>query len=139
MEVALNAKFCLPEKKFNLFPGMGAYSFLFRKLNFNTASKVLYDGRTYNASEMNELGLVNEVFDENIGISRIIEYTKSISYNFIYNHFKCIKRVFPIQKEELLDITDTWVDACLNLDKASLRRMELIIKAQHRKLKHKVS
>ncbi|AUC17044.1 hypothetical protein BTO06_07220 [Tenacibaculum sp. SZ-18] len=133
-----DAKFCLPENKFNLFPGMGAYSFLFRKLNFKTASDVLYNGDIYDASQMKELGLVNQIFKNNRGIDRLVEYINKTSYNFIYNHHKCLKRVFPLQKSELIDITDIWVDACLNLDNKSLRRMELIINAQNRKLKQKV-
>lgn len=132
------AKFCLPENKFNLFPGMGAYSFLFRKLNFNTASKLLYDSKVYSAVEMNAMGLVNETFTENTEIDKIVEYIKKISYSFAYNHYKCIKKVFPLQKKELLDITNIWVDACLSLDEKSLRRMELIINAQKRKLRQKV-
>ena len=130
------AKFCLPENKFNLFPGMGAYSFLFRKLNFKTASEVLYSGKSYTAIEMNEKGLVNRIArGENKGIAQLIDYINEISYNFIHNHCKCIKKVFPLQKTELIDITNIWVDSCLNLDSSSLRRMELIINAQLRNLK----
>lgn len=133
------ANFCLPENKFNLFPGMGAYSFLFRKLNFKTASEILYTGKVYNATEMKEVGMINEVFTGRDGFSNMIKYIQKGNYNFFYNHYKCIKKVFPLQKSELIDITNSWVNACLNLDEASLRRMELIINAQNRKLKQKVS
>ncbi len=54
----------------------------------------------------------------------------------MYNHYKCLKRVFPLQKKELFDITNMWVDACMNMEKDSLRRMELIINAQLRKEKY---
>lgn len=134
-----NVQFCLPENKFNLFPGMGAYSFLFRKLNFQAASEVLYSGSIYSAEEMNNMGMVNEIFDEGEGTLEMLEHINKGSYNFLYNHYKCIKQVFPIQKKELIDITNIWVEACLNLDKDSLRRMELIINAQYRKLKQKVT
>jgi len=40
-----------------------------------------------------------------------------------------------LQKGELLDITNLWVNACLNMECKDLRRMELIINAQKRKLK----
>jgi len=131
------AQFCLPENKFNLFPGMGAYSFLYRKLNFETASNLLYSGKIHGAEEMKGLGLVNEVFETNVDIEKIIEYTEKLNYNFVQNHYRCMKKVFPLQKQELLDITDIWVNTCLNLDDNSLRRMELIINAQKRKLRQK--
>nr|BFF39255.1 crotonase/enoyl-CoA hydratase family protein [Tenacibaculum mesophilum] len=133
-----SAKFCLPENKFHLFPGMGAYSFLCRKLNIKAALKVLYTGNIYKAEELEEMGLVDCVFNEETGISSVINYMKKSNFSFQYNHYKCIKRVFPLQKKELKDITAMWVDACLNLESKSLRRMELVINAQLRKLKYEL-
>ena len=47
---------------------------------------------------------------------------------------KTLKQYIPnFQKEELEDITNYWVDACLNIEKKSLRRMEIIINAQSNK------
>lgn len=132
------SQFCLPENKFHLFPGMGAYSFLFRKLNFKTASEMLYGGKMYDAIQLQNMGLINDTFESNAGVSRISDYIKQNSYTFNFNHHKCLKRVFPLQKAELLDITDTWVNTCMNLESEGLRRMELVINAQLRKLKQEV-
>ncbi|WP_431165194.1 crotonase/enoyl-CoA hydratase family protein [Tenacibaculum halocynthiae] len=133
------AKFCLPENKFNLFPGMGAYSFLCRKLNIKTATEILYSGKVYTAKDMEEYALLDSIEEEE-GMKTIIKYINKnkSSFNFKYCHYKNIKKVFPLQKKELLDITDTWVDACLNMQPEDLRRMELIINAQKRKLKQVV-
>ncbi|CAL2078202.1 DSF synthase [Tenacibaculum sp. 190524A02b] len=131
------AKFCLPENKFNLFPGMGAYSFLCRKLNIKKATEILYSGAIYKARELEESGLIDTIFQEEESIKAIIKYINKnkSSFNFQYCHYQSIKKVFPLQKGELLDITDLWVNACLNMESKDLRRMELIINAQKRKLK----
>ena len=133
------AKFCLPENKFNLFPGMGAYSFLCRKLNVKKAIEFLYSDKAYNAKELLEFGLIDELITDNTEavLEQFIAKTES-KFNFIYCHYQSIKKVFPLQKEELLEITDIWVDACLNMTEKDLRRMQLIINAQHRKLRQKV-
>ncbi|WP_420551881.1 crotonase/enoyl-CoA hydratase family protein [Tenacibaculum aiptasiae] len=131
-----SAKFCLPENKFHLFPGMGAYSFLCRKLNIKTALEVLNTGNVYKAKEVEEMGLVDNIFTNESGIEAVVNYLNKSSFSFKYNHYKCIKRVFPLQKNELGDITNMWVDACMSLESESLRRMELMINAQLRKLKH---
>ncbi|WP_442267590.1 crotonase/enoyl-CoA hydratase family protein [Tenacibaculum sp. ZS6-P6] len=130
------ARFCLPENKFHLFPGMGAYSFLCRKISLSSAMEILYSGDVYKAKELKQKGLINMTFDDNCSeIDAVINYISKNSFNFIYNHYKCIKKIFPLQKKELYDITSMWVEACMNMEKESLRRMELIIKAQLRKEK----
>ncbi|SEB44423.1 DSF synthase [Tenacibaculum sp. MAR_2009_124] len=131
------AKFCLPENKFNLFPGMGAYSFLCRKLNFKTASEILYGGNVYSSREMFDFGLIDQINDNTTGVDSITSYIDKIdrNYNFNHSHFQCLKKVFPLQKKELLEITNIWVEACLKMNTADLRRMELIVNAQNRKIK----
>lgn len=130
-----SAQFCLPENKFHLFPGMGAYSFLCRKINLSSAMEILYSGDVYDAKQLQQKGLINMTFDERTGFNALLNYISKNSINFIYNHYKCLKRIFPLQKRELFDITNMWVEACMNMEKESLRRMELIIKAQFRKEK----
>ncbi|MGZ8876426.1 MAG: crotonase/enoyl-CoA hydratase family protein, partial [Halobacteriota archaeon] len=49
-------KFGLPEVMFNLFPGMGAYSFLARRLDAARAERMILSGRLYSAEEMYEIG-----------------------------------------------------------------------------------
>ena len=51
----------MPEILFNLFPGMGAYSFLERKVGEQLARTLIEDGRTRSADELKELGLVDLV------------------------------------------------------------------------------
>ncbi|NJO39081.1 MAG: enoyl-CoA hydratase [Rhizobiales bacterium] len=53
------AKFGLPEVVFNLFPGMGAYSFLCRRLDAARARSMIMSGRLYEAEELHEMGLID--------------------------------------------------------------------------------
>jgi DSF synthase len=42
-------------------------------------------------------------------------------------------RCQPVTYEELIDVTDVWVETALGLDDADLRRMEHLVRAQHRR------
>ncbi|WP_109433926.1 crotonase/enoyl-CoA hydratase family protein [Aquimarina sp. AU119] len=131
------AKFCLPENKFNLFPGMGAYSLLYRKLNTKDANTVLKAGKIYQAEELYDLGCIDKLSNKNKSIQTLFSYiTKTRErYNFEYHHNVCKKKIFPLDKAELIDITDIWVDACMKVELFDIRRMEILAKAQYRKTK----
>ncbi len=51
-----SAKFGLPEILFNLFPGMGAYSFLARRIGTVQAERLITSGRLYTAEELHGAG-----------------------------------------------------------------------------------
>jgi DSF synthase len=44
------------------------------------------------------------------------------------------RKVNPLTLQELLDVTDRWVDLAMQLDEASLRRMEKLRAAQARRM-----
>jgi len=52
------AKMGLPEILFNLFPGMGAMSFLGRRVGHHLAEKIIRSGKVYLAEELYEMGVV---------------------------------------------------------------------------------
>ena len=58
-----SAQMGLPEILFNLFPGMGAYSLLSRKLDPVRAERMILSGRLYSAAELHDIGLV-DIVDE---------------------------------------------------------------------------
>src|SRR5262245_41710323 len=61
------AKFGLPEILFNLFPGMGAFSFLSRKLDVTRAHKMILSGRVFGAPELYEMGLIDILAEDGRG------------------------------------------------------------------------
>ena len=53
-----DAKFGFPENIFGLFPGMGAYSLVARRVGAAFAEEMMLSGRIYTAEEMKDVGLV---------------------------------------------------------------------------------
>ena len=58
------ASFGLPEILFNLFPGMGAFSFLARRLGPIHAERIILSGKVYSAEELHQIGVVDRVVEE---------------------------------------------------------------------------
>src|SRR5512134_2832107 len=67
-------KFGLPEVLFNLFPGMGAYSFLSRRLDATRAERVILSGKVYSASELHEMGVVDRLIEDGDGIDAVHDF-----------------------------------------------------------------
>ncbi len=128
------AKFGLPEVLFNLYPGMGAYSFLSRRVGMLKAEEIILGGKTYTAEEMLALGGIDMVVDQGEGERAVRDYiarnrSRQLALQAVY---KVRRRVNPVSLEELNDITDLWVDTALRLSDQDLRRMCRIAAAQDR-------
>ncbi|MDY8135937.1 crotonase/enoyl-CoA hydratase family protein [Aquimarina sp. 2201CG5-10] len=132
-----SAQFGLPENKFNLFPGMGAHSLLSRKTNQADADMLIRSGKTQKARYLESLGLVEKVSEKDRAMLMLHQFVyKTIEqFNFEYHHIQCKKMINPLLKNELLEITDLWVDACMKIKSFDLRKMEILAKAQYRKVK----
>ncbi|GAA4275774.1 crotonase/enoyl-CoA hydratase family protein [Aquimarina mytili] len=130
------AQFCLPENKFNLFPGMGAHSLLIRKIDIVEADRLIRSSRTYKARFLQSLGLVEKVTEKGKPMQGLNDFVDKISeqFNFEYHHIQCKKLVNPLLKKELLAITNLWVKACMKVGSFDLRKMEILAKAQLRKV-----
>jgi DSF synthase len=127
-------KFGLPEVLFNLFPGMGAYSFLSRRVGMLKAEEIILSGRTYTAEEMLALGAIDMVVEPEMGERAVRDYiaqnrSRQLALSAVY---KVRRRVNPVSHEELGDVTDLWVDTALRLSEQDLRRMCRIAAAQDR-------
>jgi len=130
-----SAKLGLPEIMFNLFPGMGAYSFLSRRLDAARAEKMILSGRIYSAEELHEMGIVDILADDGQGEEAVREYIDRHAYrhNAYRAVFQARKRVNPVTFDELRDITDIWVEAAMGLSESDLRRMARLTAAQDRR------
>ena len=129
------AKFGLPEILFNLFPGMGAYSFLSRRLDQVRAEQMIFSGRVYTAEEMHEIGLVDELVEDGMGEHALYDFIERNRRNYRSRLavYEARRRTGTVSHEELIAITDSWVETALNLDKSDVRRMERLAKAQDRR------
>lgn len=131
-----SAKMGLPEVLFNLFPGMGAYSFLSRKIGSAAAEKLIMSGTVYSAEELHRLGVVDVLAEDGQGENAVRDYIarnrrKHNAHKAIY---RSKRRVNPLAYEELKDIVDIWLDAAMNLGEQDLRKMMRLVSAQERRL-----
>ncbi len=131
-----SAKFGLPEVLFNLFPGMGAYSFLSRRLGRAAAEKMILSGRIYTADELHEMGLVHAVVPDGEGVQAVNDYVDSNGrwHNAHHATYKAGRRVDPVTLDELRDVVDGWAEAALRLSDTDLRRMARLAGAQDRRI-----
>lgn len=131
-----SAKFGLPEILFNLFPGMGAYSFLSRRLDPARATRMIMSGQVYTADELHEMGIVDLVVEDGKGEEAVRSYiARNSRKHAIHRTIRDVKRrVNGLTYEELRDIVDLWVDAAMNLDENDLRRIERLRSAQAKRI-----
>ena len=69
-----DAKFGFPENIFGLFPGMGAYSLVARRVGAAFAEEMMLSGRIYTAEEMKDVGLVHILAEPGQGIAEARDY-----------------------------------------------------------------
>jgi len=130
-----SAKFGLPEILFNLYPGMGAYSFLSRRLDPVAAERMILSGKIFSAEELHEMGIVDVLAEDGEGETAVYDFVARNRRSYHARRALCEARRIarPITREELISITDLWVDAALCLAAADLRKMERLASAQDRK------
>ena len=127
------ARFGFPEILFNLFPGMGAYSFLERKIGQRAAEEVLTSGKIYSADEMLALGIVDSVVEDGQGEAGVAAFIRkrARSRNGLAAIAAARRRVHRIDFSELLDIVHIWVDAALRLNPRDLKLMQRLVSRQN--------
>ncbi len=121
-----------PEILFNLFPGMGAYSILARKVGDALTQKLISGGRLYPAEELYDMRVVDVLAESGEGPAAVMDYVRH--QNRAPNGMRAIRAardiVNPITLEELMRVTEVWVDASLRLRPRDLRMMERLVKRQ---------
>jgi DSF synthase len=123
-----------PEILFNLFPGMGAYSILSRKLDGKRAEQMILSGKLYCAEELYDIGLVDVLAEDGEGESAVFEHIKR--EDRARNGFRAFRRarnsVNPITYAELQKSVEIWVDAAMQLEKRDLRMMARLASRQQK-------
>jgi DSF synthase len=128
-----SAKFSFPEIIFGTFPGMGAYSFLTKKVGYNKAHEIINSNKTFKAQEIFDLGIINQVCEDGHGLSHISSLIKSGEMEKYANDpFQSI--VNKVSKQELLDVVNVWLDKAFLLSEENLGRMTKLANFQNRKV-----
>jgi len=127
------AKMGLPEVIFNLFPGMGAYSLLSRKVGAAAAEKMILSGKLYLAEDLFDMGVIDILAEKGEGELALYKYIKKV--NKSPNSYKAMAKVKdicnPVSYEELVAIANVWADAALNLTAKDLKMMTRLVKRQN--------
>ncbi len=143
LEAALSSSFIVaergaqlgfPEILFNLFPGVGAYSLLAKRMNIKRAQDLLLSGRLYDADQLHEMGVIDAVADPGEAVATVRDYIRRVaSKQNSYLAIDKARRVCsPITYDELIEIAGVWADAAMNLTDKDTRKMERLLKAQER-------
>jgi DSF synthase len=130
------SKMGLPEVLFNLFPGMGAYSLLSRKIGSIAAERMILSGQIYTAETLHEMGVIDILADKGEGEMEIYRYIKSAdrSKNTRRAMHKVKNICNPITYKELSDVAVVWTDAALELTDKDLKMMDRLVKRQNKRL-----
>jgi DSF synthase len=124
-----------PEVLFDLFPGMGAFSYLSRRVSPAQAERMMLDGRVYDSAELHRMGVVDLLVPRGEGMNAARELVRK--RRRIGNSLRSMNEVRamcrPVHLDELMAVTTAWVDAALRLDAKALQTMARLVKAQKRR------
>jgi DSF synthase len=129
-----SARFGLPEMLFGLFPGMGAYSILSRKLGRLAAERMILSGKVYSAEEMYDMGIVHRLVEDGEGEQAVRDYVAENRPHHAghVGVFEAGRRVDPLHYDELKDIVENWAASALKTDLRDIRMMRRLASAQTR-------
>jgi DSF synthase len=131
-----SAQLGLPEILFNLFPGMGAFSLLSRRIGMRAAEDLITSGRILPASTLHEMGVVDVLAKDGEGEATVRQWISKNQKrrNGFQAVYQARQHVQPIEREELDRIADIWVDAALRLEDRDLKMMSRIVRSQMRRM-----
>ena len=130
-------KMGLPEVLFNLFPGMGAFSILSRKIGYAAAEKMILSGNVFTAEQLFDMGVVDILAERGEGELAIYRYMKTVSRsNITYNSIRKVKDICnQVSYQELEDIANVWADAALQITDKNLKMMARLVNRQNSRVK----
>ena len=129
------AKMGFPEVMFNLFPGMGAYSLLARKLGPQPAQRMILSGEMFSAADLHARGLIDHLAlpDEGVRVTNaFIRDTRKHLHG--YKSFLEARRRTALwaSRDELLAVVHDWVKSVKQISERDLRLMDRLVNAQNR-------
>lgn len=128
------SKLGLPEVMFNMFPGMGAYQLLTRRLTPARAEELILSGRTFHAEELHQMGLVDILAEPGEGEEAVMHFIKKRHRLFHANQGlrRAIQAATPLDYAGLIRVAELWTDQAMDLEEKDLELMDYLIRAQQR-------
>lgn len=130
-----NVEISFPEINFNLFPGMGAYSYLARRAAPHIVEEMITSGRPYTGRELFELGIIDICAKPGEGHQTTMEFLtrhRRQQHGRLAMH-QAKQTVYPVTMQELMRVADIWVDAAIDLDQRGMKVMERFSNAQNKR------
>lgn len=128
-----SAKAGFPDILFNSFPGIGAYTFLSRKIGVSMTERMILSGKIYAAEELYNLGVIDILVEDGQGEMAV--------YNYIAKENRCENAVSslrkirqlhsPLEFKQLADVADLWVESSMQLNSRDIRMIERLISKQN--------
>ena len=128
------AQFGFPEALFNLFPGMGAYNLLQRRIGMQRTERMLLNGKLHRAEELHAEGVVDILAEDGRGENAVYEHIvrKAGRRNAQQAILQVRRKLRPLLYEELMEVKEIWVDSAMRLGPREIRLMERLANAQDR-------
>ena len=133
------ASFVFPEILFNMFPAMGAYTFLSMRVPPSEAHKIISSGNKYSARELFDMGVIDILAPAGQGQDAVNQYIDEHSsrHRGLTARHKARLLHHPVTMEELEGIVDIWVENAMATPQEDLSIMKRLLKAQTRRYKVK--
>jgi len=130
-----SAKFGLPEVLFNLFPGMGAYTFMARRIAPGLAERMILSGEIFTAEKLHEIGLIDVLAPDGAGVETLYDAIgRGGKRHQTHVALRAARRlVNPLGFEEMARIAELWVEAAFKLEESDLKKMLRLAAAQDRR------
>jgi DSF synthase len=129
------ARIGVPEVAFNTFPGMGAVSLLSRRLGTAKAEEIIASGKVYTGQQMFDMGVVDLLAQEGEATATALAWMTDGGQDRYARRLaiaRARRQFFPVSFDELLKITDLWVDCSFDVTPHDIRHMERLAAAQKR-------
>lgn len=130
-----------PEILFNLFPGMGAYTLLYRKVGMKITEELIASGNTYKAEDLEKMGVVDILVPPGEAEKSVFELIQKQKkhVNALKSIYDCRRYTDPVRYEEFEKIIKIWVDAALRLNDQDLHMMRRLVYSQRNQLEQKLA
>lgn len=126
------SRFGFPEILFNMFPGMGAYSMLLRRVGRRVTDQVICSGERYSAREMLDLGVIDAVVPAGEGAAAVRDCIcrRQRNRNGLLGVAAARRVSQPLPYDELLRVVEIWADRALRLGERDLKLMQRLAARQ---------
>jgi len=135
-----SAQIGFPEILFNLFPGMGACSFLERRIGLRATEELILSGKMLPAYKLHEMGVVDVLAPNGQGETAVRDWITSNAKrrNGMQAMHRSRQFVRPVTRAELDGIVELWVDAAMRLGERELKMMSRLARAQARRMEQEL-